>query len=163
MNSLELVELQALMAAFSLTALFLGVMVDARARAVDALKVSLRLATASEMAGAIAHEINQPLGALQMYGRACELYLARGEGHVPYAELGATIAKMISESKRAAEVLGSLRDFFRTGTTRLEQITVASLLDSAQRIGRALNADSTVKFHVDAPAPSGVIMADRLR
>ena len=163
LNSLELVELQALMAAFSLTALFLGVMVDARARAVDALKVSLRLATASEMAGAIAHEINQPLGALQMYGRACELYLARGEGHVPYAELGATIAKMIGESERAAEVLGSLRDFFRTGTTRLEQITVASLLESAQRTGRALNADRTVKFSVGAPAPSGVIMADRLQ
>lgn len=164
LNSLALVDLQALVAAFSLTALFLGVMVDARARAVDRLKVSLRLAAASEMAGAIAHEINQPLGALRNYGRACQLYLARGEGNVPFAELNATIEKMLGESKRAADVLGSLRDFFRTGSTRLERIAVTSLLQSAQRIGDGLNQPGAVNFRVQlAGAPAATIMADRLQ
>lgn len=164
LNALKLVELQALMAAFSLTALFLGVMVDARARALSALKVSLRLATASEMAGAIAHEINQPLGAIRNYGAACKLLLARSESHGPHAELGATIEKIIGESTRAANVLASLRDFFQTGTTRLEHITVGSLLDSAQRMGNALNAACTVNFRVGPAATrTSIVMADRLQ
>ena len=46
MHSLALVELQALVAALSLTGLFLGVMVDERERATESLKASLRLAAA---------------------------------------------------------------------------------------------------------------------
>jgi C4-dicarboxylate-specific signal transduction histidine kinase len=157
------VELQALVAALSLTGLFLGVMVDERERAAEGLKASLRLAAAGEMAGAIAHEINQPLAALSNYGRACQLFLERGEGRVPYAELNATIEKMLGESKRAAEVVGRLRDFFRSGTTRLEQVTVESLLETARRIGNKLNQSSEANFRVETDAGTAVLLADRLQ
>jgi len=161
--SLALVEMQARVAALSLTGLFLGVMVDERERTTERLKASLRLAAAGEMAGAIAHEINQPLGALSNYGRACQLFLERGEGKIPYPELNATIAKMLAESKRAAEVVARLRDFFRSGTTRLEHVTVASLLDRARRIGGKLDPSGEVDFRVEGDANSAVLLADRLQ
>ena len=162
-HSLALVELQALVAALSLTGLFLGVMVDERERATESLKASLRLAAAGEMAGAIAHEINQPLAALSNYGRACQLYLERGEGKIPYAELNATIEKMLGESRRAAEVVGRLRDFFRSGTTRLEHVTVESLLARAQRIGGKLDPTGEVDFRIENNAGTTVLLADRLQ
>jgi signal transduction histidine kinase len=163
MHSLALVELQALVAALSLTGLFLGVMVDERERATEGLKASLRLAAAGEMAGAIAHEINQPLAALSNYGRACQLYLERGEGNIPYTELNAAIEKMLGESKRAAEVVGRLRDFFRSGTTRLEQVTVESLLESARRIGKKLDPSNEVNFRVESDSSVPILLADRLQ
>jgi len=163
LHSMALVELQALVAALSLTGLFLGIMVDERERAAEGLKESLRLATAGEMAGAIAHEINQPLAALRNYGRSCQLFLERGEGKIPYAELNATIEKMLGEAKRAAEVVGRLRDFFRTGTTRLEPVTVDSLLESAQRIGRKLDQSGDVVFRVETSAGASVLLVDRLQ
>lgn len=163
MHSLALVELQALVAALSLTGLFLGVMVDERERATEDLKASLRLAAAGEMAGAIAHEINQPLAALSNYGRACQLFLERGEGNVSYPELSATIGKMLGESRRAAEVVGRLRDFFRTGTTRLEHVTVGSLLESAQRIGNKLDPSGGVDFRIENDADAAALLADRLQ
>jgi len=163
MHSLALVELQALVAALSLTGLFLGVMVDERERATEGLKASLRLAAAGEMAGAIAHEINQPLAALSNYGRACQLFLERGEGKVPYSELNATIEKMLGESKRAAEVVGRLRDFFRSGTTRLERVTVESLLETARRIGKKLDPSGEVNFRVENDEGTAVLLADRLQ
>jgi signal transduction histidine kinase len=163
MHSLALVELQALVAALSLTGLFLGVMVDERERATEGLKASLRLAAAGEMAGAIAHEINQPLAALSNYGRACQLFLERGEGKIPYSELNATIEKMLGESKRAAEVVGRLRDFFRSGTTRLEQVTVESLLETARRIGKKLDPSGEVDFRIESDASVSVLLADRLQ
>ncbi|HXF66118.1 MAG TPA: MASE1 domain-containing protein, partial [Burkholderiales bacterium] len=48
---LPVVELQALVAALTLTGLYLGMMVDERERAVEGLRDSLRLAAAGEMAG----------------------------------------------------------------------------------------------------------------
>lgn len=163
MPSLALAELQALVVALTLTGLFLGVMVDERERAAKGLKQSLRLAAAGEMAGAIAHEINQPLAALANYGRACQLMLERGEGKIPYSELNTTIEKMLGESMRASEVVGRLRNFFRTGTTRLEQVTVDSLLESAQRIGEKLNPSEEVTFRVERGASAPVLLADRLQ
>ncbi len=128
LQSLPVVELQALVAALTLTALYLGVMVDERERANEGLRQSLRLAAAGEMAGAIAHEVNQPLTALMNYGRSGELLLQAGRT----AELSALLAKMQEEAQRAAEVVRRLRDFFRGGTTRLEEIRVDALLEIAR-------------------------------
>ncbi|MGH8735193.1 MAG: MASE1 domain-containing protein, partial [Burkholderiales bacterium] len=58
LDTLPIIELQTLVAALTLTALYLGVTVEERARATEELKQSLRLAAAGEMAGAIAHEVN---------------------------------------------------------------------------------------------------------
>jgi signal transduction histidine kinase len=158
-----LVNLQTLVAALTLTGLFLGVMVDERERATEGLKRSLRLAAAGEMAGAIAHEINQPLAALANYGRACQIMLDRGEAKIAYAELGATIDKMLGESRRAAEVVGRLREFFRSGTTRLERISVSSLLESARQIGDRLNASGKVAFRIEDRCRAPTLLVDRLQ
>ncbi len=77
--SLPVVELQALLVALTLTGLFLGVMVDQRQRAEESLRQTLRLAAAGEMAGAIAHEVNQPLTAVTNYGRSAQMLLDRDQ------------------------------------------------------------------------------------
>ena len=128
-QSLPIIELQALVAALTLTALYLGVMTDERQRANERLKQSLRLATAGEMAGAIAHEVNQPLTALTNYARSGQMLIAAGRT----AELAAVIEKMLSEAQRASEVVRRLRDFFREGRTRLERVPVSELLESVRR------------------------------
>ena len=128
-QSLPIIELQALVAALTLTALYLGVMTDERQRASEGLKQSLRLATAGEMAGAIAHEVNQPLTALTNYARSGQMLIAAGRT----AELAAVIERMQVEAQRASEVVRRLRDFFREGRTRLERVPVAELLESVRR------------------------------
>jgi two-component system, LuxR family, sensor kinase FixL len=133
--SLSIVELQALLASLTLTGLFLGVMVDERQRAEHSLRQTLRLAAAGEMAGAIAHEVNQPLTALGNYGRSAQMLLARHPGGPP--ELQQVLDKMLLEADRAADVVRRLRDFFRAGTTRLEPIALAELLSSARRIAES--------------------------
>jgi len=115
LDSLAVVELQVRVSALTLTALALGIIVDERARAVEDLKRSLRLAAAGEMAGAIAHEINQPLAALHNYGSACQIMLRPENDAIARSELNATIEKMLRESRRAAEIVRRLRDFFRAG------------------------------------------------
>lgn len=152
LQTLPAIELQALVAALTLTALYLGVMVEERERAAESLKHSLRLATAGEMAGAIAHEVNQPLTALANYGRAAQMLIQAAR----HAELAGVIASMQQEASRASEVVRRLRDLFRQGTTRLEPVPVAQLLEAVRRAGAA---GLTVAAEPDLPD----VLVDRLQ
>ena len=146
-------ELHALVVALTLTGLYLGVMVDERERVARSLRESLRLAAAGEMAGAIAHEVNQPLTALSNYGEAALMIIERR--NIQERSLQEIITRMLDESRRAAEVVRRLRDFFRSGTTRLESIPPQELLATVRRIGQqvlgAKHRILTVRDEPDLP------------
>lgn len=163
MQGLSIVELQARVTALTITGLALGIIVDERERVVDELKRSLRLAAASEMAGAIAHEINQPLSAMQNYGSSCQIMLRRDKGSVSHSELSATVDKMLKESKRAAEVVRRLRDLFRRGSIRIESVSVGTLLERAHAIGNELNRSGDVIFRVDSNDGARMLLVDRVQ
>jgi two-component system, LuxR family, sensor kinase FixL len=159
LEALPITELQALVAAFTLTALYLGVMVDERHRANKSLQETLRLAAAGEMAGAIAHEVNQPLTALTNYGRSGQVLLQAGRT----TELAAVIDKMLGEAQRASEVVRRLRDFFREGTTRLEAVAVADLRDSATRLASRLGAPEGVSISATCEQGLPDVFIDKLQ
>lgn len=150
-------EIQTLTVLLALVAFFVGVVVDEQQRISAELRQTLRLAAAGEMAGALAHELNQPLTALSAYGSACEELLARGETG---EQLKNAIRLMVSESFRAAEVVRRLRDFFRTGTTQLEPVSVAELLPAAAAPFQTRAAQAGVTLTL-TPALEGIVMADR--
>ena len=101
-SAVTVAELQMLSLAMALIGFFIGSVVDELRRASDELKQTLRLAAAGEMAGALAHELNQPLTALAAYGSACEMLLERGEQG---DRLNAAIRGMLVESARTGEVV----------------------------------------------------------
>lgn len=159
LQTLPIIELQALVAALTLTALYLGVIVEERARAIESLKQSLRLAAAGEMAGAIAHEVNQPLTALANYGRAGQMLLQAGRT----AEAAQVIERILAEAQRAAEVVRRLRDFFRQGTTHLEQVAVAALLEAVRRIGAQAQDGGAIPVILKAAPGLPDVLVDRLQ
>jgi two-component system, LuxR family, sensor kinase FixL len=159
-SDLPILELHALVAALTLTGLYLGMMVDERQRATEMLKQSLRLAAAGEMAGAIAHEVNQPLTALTNYGKSAEMLLAAGHGP---PELREIVGKIMSEAQRAADVVRRLRDFFRTGSTRLEPVGVDELLITARRIADQLAREQSITIEVLKEEELPPLLVDRLQ
>lgn len=158
---LPVLELQALVAALTLTGLVLGMMVDERERGAESLRRTLRLAAAGEMAGAIAHEVNQPLTALANYGRSAQMLLASGGG--AHAELPSVLQKILVEANRAAEVVRRLRDFFRTGTTRLEPLPLEELLATVRRIGQPLIGGLAITLEVRSEPNLPALFVDRLQ
>lgn len=152
-------ELQMLGAALAFVGLFIGVIVDEKQRVSAELRQSLRLAAAGEMAGALAHELNQPLTALTAYGMACEQLLQQGETGEGLRE---TIRRMVAECYRAADVVRRLRDFFRTGATRLEPIEIVELLATATTPFTLKARQQGIELITD-PAPPCRLLADRLQ
>jgi two-component system, LuxR family, sensor kinase FixL len=158
---LPIVELQALVAVLTLTGLYLGMMVDERTRAAEDLRQSLRLAAAGEMAGAIAHEVNQPLTALSNYGQSALELLARGAA--AHDQVPAVVAKMLGEAERAADIVRRLRDFFRAGTTRLENVGRDDLEATLRQIARQVGGVRMVEVQLSLDASLPPLYVDRLQ
>jgi signal transduction histidine kinase len=159
--ALPIVELQALLVALTLTGLYLGVMVDQRQRAEEGLRQTLRLAAAGEMAGAIAHEVNQPLTAVTNYGRSVQMLLER-ERSGP-SQVKEIIGKILAEAERAAEVVRRLRDFFRAGTTRLEVVELEELLVAIRRMGESAINTKKISLDIENRSLMPPLYVDRLQ
>ncbi|WP_301101918.1 ATP-binding protein [Propionivibrio sp.] len=157
--AITVLEIQALAAVLALLGFFIGIVVDEKQRVSVELRQTLRLAAAGEMAGALAHELNQPLTALSAYGMACEELLNQGETG---EQLRQTIHRMVAESFRAADVVRRLRDFFRTGATQLESVGLDDLLPSATRSFAIKAQKQGVEITIDPP-PLCTLLADRLQ
>lgn len=155
---LPVLDLQALVAALTLTGLYLGMMVDERQRATESLKHTLRLAAAGEMAGAIAHEVNQPLTALANYGESARMLCAGAD-----PRLLVVLDSMRREAQRASEVVRRLRDFFRSGTTRLEKVPPEEVIAAIRRIGTQVIGTSPVHLEVDIDPELPPVYIDRLQ
>jgi len=152
-------DIQALTVVLALLGFLVGTVIDEQRRIGDELRSSLRLAAAGEMAGALAHELNQPLTAMSAYAAACEDLISQGEQG---ERLVTMVRHMVDESLRTSAVVTRLRDFFRTGDTKLELVRLAELLSSAAAAFAARAERSRAELIVDG-APGGAVLVDRMQ
>lgn len=154
-HDLTVFELQVLMAASTMTALLVGVLIDERARAAAELRSSLRFAAAGQMAAALAHELSQPLTALNNYAHACRTLTGSGRLELRQREQLVEIMNcIVGEAQRAGDVVKRLRDFFKSGATVLElvppQVTVREAVVAhgqfAERLGVAIDTDIALEL-----------------
>ncbi|HEX8010102.1 MAG TPA: MASE1 domain-containing protein [Casimicrobiaceae bacterium] len=161
-------EFQLLLLALAVTGLFLGTAISER-RAIERqlrekqfeLDRSLRLAAASEMASALAHELNQPLSAIATYARAGQLMAS--DPTRSHAALGQTIDKVAHEAARAGAVVDRLRDFFRTGSARLEALDVEPLLRGVVDAERQRAERHRIRFVLDCAQALPRVTADHVQ
>lgn len=163
----EVLDFQFLMLALAATGLFLAAAVEERRAAEIKLRDkqfeldrTLRAAAASELASTLAHELNQPLSAVATYTRSCQILLSRGD---PDGELPAIMEKVVAEANRAGTVVHRLRDFVRSGTTRLAPLSPAAILDSVAHSAAARAARHSVAIRVDCAADTPDVEGDRVQ
>lgn len=152
-------EIQLLASVLAAVAFFIGVVIDERERMGQELRLALRLAAAAEMAGVLAHELNQPLTALATYGKAAELLVERGDSG---DRLQTVLRSVLDESRRAADVVRRLRDFFKTGTTRLEALELPALVGNVVAPFQSESAKQQVALTLEE-IPRCVLQGDRLQ
>jgi PAS domain S-box-containing protein len=75
------------------------------------LSHATQLATVAELAASIAHEINQPLGAVVANGDACEMWLSTDPPNLERARLAAQ--RLVRDGNAAAEVVQRIRALFK--------------------------------------------------
>jgi len=136
--------------------------VEARARQHHAeLAHVSRVSLAGEMAGALAHELSQPLTAIAAYARGCLRLLAR-QAPEP-AMLYEGVSEVVQQAERAGDVLGRLREFVRGGAWRQALVEVGPLIDAAVSLARteAMQNEVEIETRVDHGLP--LVLADHIQ
>jgi signal transduction histidine kinase len=91
-----------------------------------------RVASLGELAGTIAHELGQPLGAITNNAHATLTLLDRGGGTVPEVREG--VNDIAQDAARAAKVLDRVRSYMRRSATEQRLVSVAQIADEVARL-----------------------------
>ena len=106
-----------------------------------------RLATMGEMAGGIAHELNQPLSAIATYARACERFLDAGMTEEP--DFRSSLQAIGEEALRAGEIIRRLRQIVNTQSPEHTDTDLSELV-----------LDLAVLAHADARVHKTEVLID---
>jgi C4-dicarboxylate-specific signal transduction histidine kinase len=119
-----------------------------------------RVTMLGQLASAIAHELSQPLSAIQHNVETAQILLARNP--VDMRLLSEIINDVLSDDRRAADVLQRLRTWLKQGRINMEDVHMDEL---AQDVVKLVRADATIK-HVaidcEVPRTLPVVRADRV-
>ncbi len=105
------------------------------------------LATLGEMAGAIAHEINQPLAAISNYAQACERLL---DAPVPRtADVQDALRQISGQAHRAAEIIRRVRNLVRAHQPRREPADINGLVREVSALLRSESLSQGVRLSLE--------------
>jgi len=113
----------------SFTALLIGVRRSRREeRLRDELNVAMRRSTMGRLAASLAHELNQPLGAIVHYAGAIQAMTETMDDHEP---LRKTAAGLATQAERAGTIVLRIRDFAKRSVPRREQVFLTDVVRDA--------------------------------
>jgi PAS domain S-box-containing protein len=115
-----------------------------------------------ELAAALAHEIKQPIAASVTSASACLRWL----GHDPpdLERARAAAARIEQEGNRAADIINSLRSFYKTGTSAERQsVDVKGAIQEMTALLGTEAARHSVTIRTDCEADVPHILADRVQ
>jgi two-component system sensor histidine kinase DctS len=98
----------------------------------ERLQTEARLTTMGELTSSLAHELNQPLGAIASY-LAGSIAMLR-HGNEDRAELSEALVKASDQTQRAGQVIKRIYEFVRKQEPRREHLHVADVIDSCRTL-----------------------------
>lgn len=124
-----------------------------------------RLAVLSELTASIAHEINQPLGAILSNAEAAELLLEDPSPSLD--EVRRILSDIRKDDLRAGEVIRRLRALLRQGEVERQPIGMRSVISDVVAILRGEAERRGVEVAIDTPESDpmvvdAVVLADRV-
>jgi two-component system sensor kinase FixL len=119
-----------------------------------------RVTTLGEISGSLAHELNQPLGAILANTEAAGRGLKKDAPDVE--ELRAILADIRSDSLRAAATVRGVRTFLRRGELDIQPVHVAELATETVRLLRADTMSREVTVLVELAPGLPLVAGDRI-
>lgn len=162
-QTLTVIELQTLLLALALTGHLLGATVDELTSASERLARARQLTLASEMATAMAHELNQPLTALSTYADVLGV-LAHSDApdKTVLAEASERIRRVAT---RSAEIVRRFRSIGAPKAERSDPVNLVEVLDEVVAVlrERAAREGIAIEKHVSGPLPTVRLDRERMR
>ena len=127
----------------------------------ELLRVS-RISAVGELGATVAHELNQPLTAVQNYLEACRRYI--GKCDCPKAVTPLTmIDKAEAETERAHLILRRLREFIEKGRLNRREEQLNAVIDEAARLTLAGAWEKNIQPHFNLASELPLAFIDRIQ
>ncbi|EWH03935.1 ATP-binding protein [Halomonas sp. BC04] len=118
-----------------------------------------RLATTGELASNIAHELNQPLGAIANYASGALMQL-RADPTRPASDLALPLERIDEQVQRLGQRLRHIRTFVRKGQTRPHPVTLFEVVEAACRLCEWQYQQTEIVLAIDLPKTLPRVLAD---
>jgi C4-dicarboxylate-specific signal transduction histidine kinase len=117
-----------------------------------------RLAVMGELAASLAHEVNNPLGAMVTNASAGQRLLSHGK--LQTDELRELLADIVSDGQRAREVIAGIRDMVRKSEASHSLVDIKDVIRDLLRIVRADATARKVSLSAEVDPNPGTVMAN---
>jgi signal transduction histidine kinase len=127
----------------------------------ESLSHLTRVSAMGQLTASLAHELNQPLTGILCNARAARNLLSRGP--VPASEISDILDAIVDEDKRAADVIGRIRDLVTKRTTERAPLDMNEVVERVTNLVRRDSAVRQVSIRAQ-PAPGGApVTGDRVQ
>jgi signal transduction histidine kinase len=120
-----------------------------------------RLNTMGELAASIAHELNQPMGAILNNAEALQAILASDQPDLE--ELRAGVVDIIEDNNRARETIRRLWALFRRGEVTKSKVDLGKVLGEIGRIVRGDSLLRSISLKIEVKPPLRPVVAERVQ
>jgi two-component system sensor kinase FixL len=120
-----------------------------------------RVSQMGTLATAIAHELNQPLAAINNYVEGASAILADESPEIPVVR--DALRSCADEIERAGHIIRRLRDFVTHGETAKAHTLLRQVVEESVALALAGNTMTSVSVTVQADAAANDIIADRIQ
>jgi C4-dicarboxylate-specific signal transduction histidine kinase len=120
-----------------------------------------RVTMLGELSGSLAHELNQPLTAILSNAQAALRFMEREQPDLD--EVREILRDIVSDDKRAGEVIQGLRLLLKRGEMRQESIDVNRVVLDVLRLLNSNTVNANVQVSVDLAEPLPPVTGDRVQ
>jgi len=117
-----------------------------------------RVAVMGELAASLAHEVNNPIGAMVTNARAAQRSIAAGK--IVTEELTELLTDIVADGRRAGEVIQGIRNMVRKGKPRRALIQIGDTIHELLRIVHADAIGREIEVTAEVDSDTGQVWGD---
>jgi signal transduction histidine kinase len=127
----------------------------------EEVTLAARRSTMGELAASIAHELNQPLGAILSNANAIRRMLSGDKPEL--RETAAALNDIVEDTKRAGDIIRRVRALFKDGNSPKGVLEVGALLTEVEALLRSEAVLRKVSLRIEAALSLPPVMGDRIQ
>jgi PAS domain S-box-containing protein len=121
----------------------------------------MRVTSLGELTASIAHEVNQPLGAVLINAEACLSWLDHEQPNL--TEARAALERIVRDGTRAGEVIRRVRTLAKKADTKMVPLNLNEVLSEALSLVQHELSSSRVALRMEQASALPVILADKVQ
>ena len=127
----------------------------------DKLTHMSRLSSMGEMASGFAHEVNQPLTAINNYAQVCKRMVAREPMDIESVQ--DAMGKIATQAQRAGDIISRIRSFVKKPDHCLEKVDCNRLIQEVVKLAEVDARNNQIEIHMDLADDLPAVRVDPLQ